>query len=647
MIASWEYPATAPKRVQGRGLAEDNFAQQEESKTPLSILIREAIQNPLDARIAGHEGPVRIRLGIFGAGEFDRDYLKTLLPDEYFKRLESAGGDPGINDFESCNVLVMEDFGTTGLLGSTDDPNTDGDTQNWNAFWFREGEGAKAGGSNGRAGQGKITYYRVGRARAIFGLTVRSDDGRKLLMGRSSFRRVYPYGDDGRKYERDSFWCLPGDDRALPVEDTAEIERFCKAFHLKRNNDPGFSLVIPFSEKIDIEEAVRTVIAEFYYPIARRRLEVTIASCPPIRKDNIDSLAETHFSDEHALHYPSSFTRGFRAFIQDVIADETSGKTPVIVASNWKNTPVMTEAVFPAGTLEGLRTAFDRGERVSVRFPILVRHKKKDPAETYFDVHVQLPEDLERVQEAYLRRDLLIGLEAQLKDCSYLPKARGVTLIEDDVLSAFMADAEEPTHLKWNGSRPRLAEDYIRPPEIVTAVRRALPRLLTFLTGSSPKRDAKALAKFFSKPLPEGRKTPAPGEKPGVNTGEKVTPPEKAAKPFRLETDQDWIRVAPNRQRMLTPAELPVKCTMELAYEGVDLDPFSAYDPFDFEVSDNTVHQVSTVGITVISRKQNVVEFDVLQPEFRLDINGFDQNIRLRARLDYMEKPHGAAVDQE
>ena len=55
MSATWDYPETAPMRVQGRGLAEDNFAQ--ETKTPLSILIREAIQNPLDARREGCDAP--------------------------------------------------------------------------------------------------------------------------------------------------------------------------------------------------------------------------------------------------------------------------------------------------------------------------------------------------------------------------------------------------------------------------------------------------------------------------------------------------------------------------------------------------------------------------------------------------------------
>jgi len=59
------------------------------------------------------------------------------------------------------------------------------EAKNWNAFWFREGEGAKVSGSNGRAGQGKNHLLPdLGAARAVLGLTVRRSDGKCLLMGR-------------------------------------------------------------------------------------------------------------------------------------------------------------------------------------------------------------------------------------------------------------------------------------------------------------------------------------------------------------------------------------------------------------------------------------------------------------------------------
>src|SRR5947209_4551578 len=99
-------------RVTGRGVAEDNFAN--ERRSLLQIFVREATQNPADARKQGYEGPVEVRLQLLRAGEFDETYLHTLVNDEYLKRLNLAT--PGKVKFgrpQAPGVLVLEDFGTT------------------------------------------------------------------------------------------------------------------------------------------------------------------------------------------------------------------------------------------------------------------------------------------------------------------------------------------------------------------------------------------------------------------------------------------------------------------------------------------------------------------------------------------------------
>lgn len=158
-------------RVQGRSTVEDNFAP--EKRTPLAIFVREATQNPLDARRDDHQDPVEVKFKVLRAGEFDEDVLHELIDPAFVSRLSSAGAQRhAFQTSSEPSVLVVEDFGTIGLEGVTNDPDKDGARQNWNAFWFREGEGAKAvAGSNGRAGQGKITYYRTSKVRAVFGYT--------------------------------------------------------------------------------------------------------------------------------------------------------------------------------------------------------------------------------------------------------------------------------------------------------------------------------------------------------------------------------------------------------------------------------------------------------------------------------------------
>jgi hypothetical protein len=637
----WVFPPTGPYQVQGRDLSEDNFAQEE--RTSLEILIREVLQNPLDARAPDNTGPVRVRIGVLQPGHFDAGYLARLLPDEYRERLEAAGGER-LADSASSTVLVLEDFGTTGLQGNWRDPNVDGPYENWNAFWFREGEGAKAvAGSNGRAGQGKITYYRIGAARAVFGLTRRKSDGAVLLMGRSAFRRVYPY--KGTKYLRHSFWCARGD-TPLPLTGDDDVKAFHSAFELTRTDEPGLSLVIPFPVDFVPKEAIRTIVAEFYYPIACGALEVSIGGME-IGERNVDAVADQVLPDEVARAKKSAFSKGFRNLVRGVISDDQRGVSPLTLKAGWEKAASLPDDALPAGALATLRAATQKGDPISVRCPVAVRPKSGPPVQSWFDVHIQVPDELDRVEEAYIRRDLLIGSETHLAPTAYLQKARSLTLIKDAPLSAFLADAEEPTHLKWNGSRPRLGEDYSGPQATLRAVRNAAPRLLALISNGMVKRDTRTLAKYFTKPAEEGRRHSAGGVKQGEQVIVKPTPPAPVRKPFRIATDASTVRVLPNGTSGPKADELPMSCVLEVAYEGLDQDPFKSYDPFDFDLADLAAHPIDTKGASVIDREANRVRFEITQPDFSLQVPGFDPHIRMRARLNFTEKDNGPAVGEE
>jgi len=639
MTANWVFPPTTPYYVQGRDLSEDNFAQEE--KTNLEILIREVLQNPIDARATDNSGPVRVRIRILKPGNYDAGYLNKLLGGEFSNRLEASGGDP-LPDVDSAYVLVIEDFGTTGLEGCWNNPDVDGPTENWNAFWHREGEGAKsAAGSNGRAGQGKITYYRISAARCVFGFTVRKSDGARLLMGRSAFRKVYPF--NGKKFLRHSFWC-EGDGHAVPVTDDEEIMAFRKAFGLSRLSEPGLSLVIPYPTDFIPKGAIQTIITDFYYPVAARHLEVDIGGME-ITADNIDHVANRELPDEEAKKRKSPMTAGFRDLVRKALLDVT----PIELDMSWSATTQIPESALQDGELERLRKTAEEGGVISVRCPVMVRPKKNGgPIATKFDVHLEIPEDLERTEEAYIRRDLLIGSETHMASSPYLQKSRALTLISDPNLSAFLADAEEPTHLKWNGSRPRLAEDYANPQATLRAVRNAAPRILALVSNGLVKRDIKALARYFNKPADEGKKHVAGGTKQGgkeivvtINT----PPPTK--KPFRILTGPDHVKIVPNGSSGPRPEDLPVSCLLETAYEGLDQDPFKAYDPFDFDLADSTAHPLILAGATLTKRSGNQIHFEVNDPDFCVAVSGFDPNIRLRAKLNFKEKSDGTTISEE
>ena len=639
--ANWVFPEAGSYQVHGRDLSEDNFAHEE--RTGLELLMREILQNPLDARAPGNDGPIRVKFRVLKPGEYDAGYLAQVFPVDYQERLAAAGGDK-LPPFESTTILVLEDYGTTGLLGSWDDPNVDGRNENWNAFWFREGEGAKSTpGSNGRAGQGKITYYKIGGARAVFGLTVRASDGKTLLMGRSAFKRVYPF--DGKKYLRHSFWC-GGGDLPLPLTDEDSTAKFTQAFKLERRNEAGLSLVIPFPNDFQPKVAMRTVISEFYFPITAGKLALSIGGME-VDASKIDSLADILLPDDFARERKSSFTKEFRRFANQIVAEEKSGATPLQLKSGWDKSPTIDASYFPEGALEELRDKIEKGQRITVRFPVAVRPKSSAAVESYFDVHLQIPEELDRTEEAYVRRDLLIGLETHLGSSGHLQKARAATMIRESELSAFLADAEEPTHLKWNASRPRLAEDYVNPQATLRAVRKAAPRLLAAVSNGLVSRDLKALAKYFTNTADVGKPAAGKKQKGEKSVGDQTPPPPPVRKPLRSEFGVSSVSVVPNGTAMLQVGELPIVCTLEAAYEGLDQNPFDAYDPFDFDLADENTHQIAVVGATARSRKDNRFEFEVTHPEFSVSVSGFDPNIRLRARVLYKEAADGSAISEE
>jgi hypothetical protein len=92
---------------------------------------------------------------------------------------------------------------------------------------------------------------------------------------------------------------------------------------------------------------------------------------------------------------------------------------------------------------------------------------------------------------------------------------------------------------------------------------------------------------------------------------------------------------------------MPMRCVLEIAYEGLDQNPFKAYDPFDFDLADSSVYPLEGTGVSVVQARDNRVEFQVEKPDFLLKVDGFDKHIRLRARLNYSEKRDGQTVSAE
>ena len=125
-------------------------------------------------------------------------------------------------------------------------------------YFFRtEGRSGKGEEDRGRWGIGKYVFPRSSRINAFIAVTVRDDDRKRLLMGQAVLKshtigKKYftPDGDYGRPN---------GDGLVLPVGERKFIEEFSEDFKLKRGNESGLSVVVPWiDEEIDARALLRS-----------------------------------------------------------------------------------------------------------------------------------------------------------------------------------------------------------------------------------------------------------------------------------------------------------------------------------------------------------------------------------------------------
>jgi hypothetical protein len=261
-------------------------------------LVRESIQNSLDARRGRSTVRVRFRFAS------DDGALAASAATRYRERLDehlAAIGAAVPAAEASMPYLLIEDFGTRGLAGDPSvDPEIDNTTEknDFYFFWRNVGRSSKSELDRGRWGLGKAVFSVASRIRTVFGLTLRSDDSRRLLLGQSVLKthvidghRFGPYGFFGH-FAKDHF--------PLPVEDDESIDRFIGDFGSDRS-EAGLSVVIPWyrEDELRFEQIADSAIRQYFYPITRGDLVVSLeegSRKETVNARTVDGLATRYCS---------------------------------------------------------------------------------------------------------------------------------------------------------------------------------------------------------------------------------------------------------------------------------------------------------------------------------------------------------------
>ena len=155
-------------------------------------LIREAIQNSLDASIPGEQVKVVITFSSL------EQTLQPSRSEKYVGGLKShleakgSGLIDGARLTDPMDYLVIEDFGTRGLEGDIkedEDKGSDGKKNDFFYFWRNIGRAVEGTTARGRWGLGKTVFQAASRINSFFGVTIRRGDPRKLRF-LYSYRRA-------------------------------------------------------------------------------------------------------------------------------------------------------------------------------------------------------------------------------------------------------------------------------------------------------------------------------------------------------------------------------------------------------------------------------------------------------------------------
>ncbi len=428
--------------VRARNPQVEKFFKSDVVEDKTNALIREGIQNSLDARQEQQYGEIPIRISIqFGQTMYSNtaEFFPGLF--DHLQAASSKLGDiPQID--EPIKYLVFEDFNTSGLLGDPHewDPENDG-----NAFFnFFRGEGVteKAGNQRGRHGVGKMVFSLASRARSIIGVTQTTKSG-PLLMGTST---LVLHKKEGVSYDPDGWYGdihnIENEDLIIPVQDLDVVKRFKQAFKLERESETGLSIIVPWLDKsVTVNATLQSVLRGFFWPVMQGSLLVDIRNengeLMTVSSESIENLVENITTNPidigDQLRSSVSLSKWALSLPTDSI--QIASAPPHGKAQKW-SADLLSDKVKAI-----LRSELTDGNPIALKLPMSIREKSQSAESslpTEFNIYVTPDDTCSDSCIQFIREGLLIsGVRSSRK-----PGYRALVIIDDGPLAKFLGDAE-------------------------------------------------------------------------------------------------------------------------------------------------------------------------------------------------------------
>lgn len=589
---------------------------------PAQALVRELLQNARDAK-AGDE-PVRVRIAVSESADETKaaKWCGGLWP-----HLQAA--DSGVRQIPDRatigRVLVVEDFASHGLTGRIDledapDPSR-ASKERFYAFARAEGFTNKGSGGGGSWGVGKTAFPRASHINTIFGFSVRRENPHAILFGQSilRYRNV-----DGRRYAPEVMWGQRSreDTLVLPCTDPSLIAEFRSTFRVSRTDEPGLTIVIPqLHDDITPQALARHSALEYFLPILRGQMVVEIHGAGLPGGGVV--LNQTSLSTHLPILCPDH---------------EVSRLQPVLDLATWLcgdppkqetvrtgiGVPSWTEAV-PDDVAKNLSTRFSNGDRIALRVHVNVRRSAGD-VPGYFDLFVQCASGPQPTRPVYVRDGIVIprvrnrGLRGI--------RVHAILVCENNPLAELLRDAEGPGHTQWSPEtetvRNRFKSEYTGGKSLINFVEDAPRNFVERLLSVQTERDTTTFADDFPAPVDEESHRRAKAKKRRKPAGDATPKPElppKRPRAYIIEARKNGFVL---RSTAEPGVARPVGLRIRVGYDITGTaNPISEYHPADFKFNQAPI-AVQTTGLRELKRHENVLEYEVIADDFRIQAEGFD-----------------------
>jgi len=658
---SWSFKRIKPGDQERESVSEEFFT----NDTRLSAVIRESIQNSLDAYTRDENGkrrPVRVRIYFSGNDSLPGcDYAKYRKDaDAHYAHPRNKLPLPLPAADEPCPYMVIEDFRTTGLTGnSVDWPKDDAPRAacNYYNYFFREnGTSKEATGTLGSWGAGKCVFQRASRLKTSLTLSVRDDEygPREFLVGKTTLR--IHTDDEGIKWGPDGWfgfseeWSESAPNRIpnQPITSPEWLQQFRTDFHLIRKEEPGTSIVIPYlllaessedeSAKFNRKNLVRAVLTNFLVSILDGELEVEIQ----IGADgDVVKVDREHLQDyQEALPLPEERAVVVTRLHRDLVEEVCTGKLPpdaVFQLASPGVKPNWCPGMFNEADLKAIKKRLQAKKTVLVKVPMPIREKTSAGAleirEGSFEVAIRRADLPKSFPPIFYRLGLLVDAVKAPTTNYYI----SAVLIGDNPTAEMLVAAEPPSHNEWKRDADRLTQKYDIPWSHLLFVTTSTREILNAVDSADKELSFDQLMDVFSIPKlrdedTENPETVDPRRSDKTDKDEKHNEPQEKHKAkerlvdiVEVQDQQKGFKVK-DGPGLGSAKSFPLHVKLACGYDtfrGLD------WTPFDFDLKEPSQIAIEVQGdhVRLDKREGNQLEITVLQPEpFSVALTGFDSN---------------------